>query len=57
MAEATDESVLKALVKGGSVCPACGEKPSRIVSRYPKVATVACAEGDQWEVETEDEEE
>jgi len=53
MAEATDESVLAAIVKGGSTCPACNEKPVRLVSRYPTVATVADEEGHQWDVEVE----
>jgi len=55
MAEATDESVLAAVKKGGGVCPACGEKPVRVVSRYPTVATLADEEGHQWEVVTEEE--
>jgi len=55
MAEATDESVLAAIEKGGSTCPACGEKPVRLVSRYPTVATVADEEGHQWDVEVEPE--
>jgi len=51
MAEATDESVLAAVVKGGSVCPVCGEKPVRLVGNYPTLAIVADDEGHQWDIE------
>ncbi len=51
----TDADVLAAIVKGGSVCMACGEKPVRLVGNYPTVAIVACPEGHQWEIEVSEE--
>ena len=49
----TDEPVdqLAEVSDAAGECPVCGQKPTRVATRYPGQATVVCENQHQWDVE------